>query len=37
MIVTYEAMDAKGSRCRDSLEAVDTRDAVEIRFRAFYI
>lgn len=38
MIVTYEAMDAKGSRCRDSLEAVDTRDAVEIlRRRGLYV
>ncbi|MCH8150416.1 MAG: type II secretion system F family protein [Planctomycetes bacterium] len=38
MIVTYEAIDQKGSRCRDSVEATDTRDAVEIlRRRGLYV
>ena len=38
MIVAYEAIDAKGGRCRDSVEATDTRDAVEIlRRRGLYV
>lgn len=38
MIVAYEAIDAKGSRWRDSVEAADTRDAVEIlRRRGLYV
>ena len=38
MIVTYEAIDAKGIRCRDTLEAANTREAVdELRRRGLFV
>lgn len=38
MIIAYEAIDAKGARCRDSVEAADEREAVELlRRRGLFV